>query len=136
VDWMACLITSTQRTRSPSTRQQLTPAAGIGVTSCAAQARSRIAAAQSSAVTTPIARRWPSRACGLGVMEIVSPDKPARDTQEKPRDYAEANIPEYWIINPLDATITVLVLQGAAYTTAGVFQRGSAPPHGCSTASA
>jgi len=58
------------------------------------------------------------------VMEIVSPDKPARDTQEKPRDYAEANIPEYWIINPLDATITVLVLQGDVYTTAGVFQRG------------
>jgi len=58
------------------------------------------------------------------VMEIVSPDKPARDTQEKPRDYAEANIPEYWIINPLDATITVLVLQGDAYTTAGVFQHG------------
>src|SRR5829696_3676746 len=58
------------------------------------------------------------------VMEIVSPDKPTRDTQEKPRDYAEANIPEYWIINPLDATITVLVLQGDAYTTEGVFQRG------------
>ncbi|MDQ2998335.1 MAG: Uma2 family endonuclease [Chloroflexota bacterium] len=58
------------------------------------------------------------------VMEIVSPDKPTRDTQEKPRDYAEANIPEYWIVNPLDATITVLVLQGAAYTTEEVFHRG------------
>src|ERR1044071_5676721 len=46
------------------------------------------------------------------VMEIVSPDRPTRDTQEKPRDYAEANIPEYGIINPLDETITVLVLQG------------------------
>jgi Uma2 family endonuclease len=57
------------------------------------------------------------------VMEIVSPDTPARDPQEKPRDYAEANIPENWIVNPLDATITVLVLQGDAYTTAGVFQR-------------
>src|SRR5215210_3942137 len=58
------------------------------------------------------------------VIEIVSPDKPTRDTQEKPRDYAEANIPEYWIVNPLDETITVLVLQGAAYTIEGVFHRG------------
>jgi Uma2 family endonuclease len=58
------------------------------------------------------------------VMEIVSPDKPTRDTQEKPRDYAEANIPEYWIINPLDETITVLVLQEGVYTSAGIFRRG------------
>jgi len=58
------------------------------------------------------------------VVEIVSPDKPQRDTEEKPRDYAEAGIPEYWIVNPLDDTITVLTLQGAAYATHGVFRRG------------
>jgi len=59
------------------------------------------------------------------VVEIVSPDKPQRDTEEKPRDYAEAGIPEYWIVNPLDDTITVLTLQGAAYATHGVFRRGA-----------
>lgn len=58
------------------------------------------------------------------VMEIVSPDKPKRDTEEKPSDYAEANIPEYWIINPLKDTITVLVLQDEAYIEHGVFSRG------------
>jgi len=58
------------------------------------------------------------------VVEIVSPDKPQRDTEEKPRDYAEAQIPEYWIVNPLDDTITVLTLSGNAYATHGVFQRG------------
>jgi len=58
------------------------------------------------------------------VVEIVSPDKPKRDIEEKPRDYAEANIPEYWIVNPLDGTITVLALQGDAYAPHGVFQRG------------
>lgn len=58
------------------------------------------------------------------VVEIVSPDKPKRDLEEKPLDYAEAGIPEYWIVNPLDTTITVLTLQGTAYTVAGVFQRG------------
>lgn len=58
------------------------------------------------------------------VVEIVSPDKPERDTEEKPIDYAEAGIPEYWIVNPLTSTITVLVLDGEAYSEHGVFQRG------------
>jgi Uma2 family endonuclease len=58
------------------------------------------------------------------VIEIVSPDKPARDTEEKPLDYAEAAIPEYWIVNPLDDTITVLALQDDAYVEHGVFRRG------------
>ncbi len=58
------------------------------------------------------------------VVEIVSPDRPERDTEEKPRDYAEAGIPEYWIVNPLTETITVLSLVGDAYTEYGVFQRG------------
>jgi Uma2 family endonuclease len=58
------------------------------------------------------------------VIEIVSPDRPARDTEEKPLDYAEAGIPEYWIVNPLTDTITVLVLEGETYTTYGVFRRG------------
>lgn len=58
------------------------------------------------------------------VMEIVSPDKPKRDTEEKPHDYAEADIPEYWIVNPLTHTITVLVLDGTVYTEHGIFGRG------------
>ncbi|MDW8147060.1 MAG: Uma2 family endonuclease [Roseiflexaceae bacterium] len=58
------------------------------------------------------------------VAEIVSPDNPTRDLEEKPRDYAEAGIPEYWIVNPLDETITVLTLAGDAYATYGVFRRG------------
>ena len=58
------------------------------------------------------------------VIEIVSPDRPTRDTEEKPLDYAEAGIPEYWIVNPLNATITVLVLDGDAYSEYGVFSRG------------
>jgi Uma2 family endonuclease len=58
------------------------------------------------------------------VVEIVSPDKPKRDTEEKPLDYAEAGIPEYWIVNPLTDTITVLVLDGESYAEHGVFRRG------------
>jgi Uma2 family endonuclease len=58
------------------------------------------------------------------VMEVVSPDDPKRDTKVKRRDYAEAGIPEYWIVNPLDETITVLTLQGTAYVEHGNFRRG------------
>ncbi len=58
------------------------------------------------------------------VMEIVSPDRPERDTEEKPHDYAEAGIPEYWIVNPLDETITLLTLRGDAYAAHGVYRRG------------
>ena len=58
------------------------------------------------------------------VMEVVSPDDPERDTQVKRGDYAEARIPEYWIVNPMDETITVLTLAGAEYAEHGVFRRG------------
>lgn len=58
------------------------------------------------------------------VVEIVSPDRPQRDIEEKPRDYAEAGIPEYWIVNPLNHTITVLVLDGPGYREHGVFGAG------------
>lgn len=58
------------------------------------------------------------------VVEIVSPDRPERDVEEKPLDYAEAGIPEYWIVNPLDETITVLSLTGDSYSLCGIFRRG------------
>lgn len=58
------------------------------------------------------------------VVEIVSPDDPERDTKVKVADYAEAGILEYWIVNQLDETITVLRLVDAAYVPHGVFRRG------------
>lgn len=58
------------------------------------------------------------------VVEVVSPDKPERDLVTKRADYAEAGIPEYWIVNPLDDTITVLVLSDQHYAEHGIFTRG------------
>ena len=58
------------------------------------------------------------------VVEVVSPDDPDRDLVEKRRDYAEGRIPEYWIADPSDETITVLALDGEAYVEQGVFRRG------------
>lgn len=58
------------------------------------------------------------------VVEIVSPDSPERDTRDKRADYAEAHIPEYWIVNPDDETIAVLRLEGDRYVEHGVFRPG------------
>jgi Uma2 family endonuclease len=57
------------------------------------------------------------------VVEVVSEDKPERDLVDKRADYAEARIPEYWIVNPKSETITVLRLQGDAYEEAGIYRR-------------
>jgi Uma2 family endonuclease len=58
------------------------------------------------------------------VVEIVSPDNPERDTVVKRVDYAEAAIPEYWIVNPEDETVTVLRLEDDHYVEHGLFRRG------------
>ena len=60
------------------------------------------------------------------VAEVVSPDDPGRDLIEKRADYAEGGIPEYWIVDPRDETITVLALNDDAYVEHGVFVRGAA----------
>jgi Uma2 family endonuclease len=57
-------------------------------------------------------------------LEVVSEDKPERDLVDKRGDYAEACIPEYWIVNPPAQTITVLRLHGDAYLEAGTYRRG------------
>jgi Uma2 family endonuclease len=58
------------------------------------------------------------------VLEVVSPDDPARDLIDKRADYAEARVPEYWIVNPIDETVTVLVLTGGEYREHGGFRPG------------
>lgn len=60
------------------------------------------------------------------VVEVVSTDDPERDTKVKRAEYAEAGIPEYWIINPEDETISVLTLVDDTYADHGVFRRGDA----------
>ncbi|MDE0199361.1 MAG: Uma2 family endonuclease [Caldilineaceae bacterium] len=55
------------------------------------------------------------------VMEVVSPDDPERDKVTKRREYAQAGIPEYWIVDPTASSITVLTLQGQEYALHGEF---------------
>jgi Uma2 family endonuclease len=57
------------------------------------------------------------------VVEVVSNDDPKRDLEVKRREYAEAGIPEYWIVDPRDSTITVLSLAegDSRYTESGIY---------------
>ncbi len=58
------------------------------------------------------------------VVEIVSPGKEnqVRDLVRKRAQYAARGIPEYWLINPNEQTITVLKLHGDQYVEAGRFK--------------
>ncbi len=62
------------------------------------------------------------------VMEVVSGDSKdrRRDYAQKRTEYADAGIPEYWIVDPETETISVLALpRGAtAYVTHGEFRAG------------
>jgi len=55
------------------------------------------------------------------VVEVVSGDAASRnrDYQDKRRDYAEARIPEFWIVDPAERRILVLSLDGDAYAVSG-----------------
>jgi len=59
-------------------------------------------------------------------LEIVSPGKDAqqRDYVDKRIDYARAGIAEYWIVDPQENQVTVLVLRDGAYVEHGVFRAG------------
>jgi Uma2 family endonuclease len=60
------------------------------------------------------------------VLEVVSKEKPERDLVDKRTDYAEANVSEYWIVNPQLETVTVLQLRGGVYAEVGCYRRGDA----------
>ena len=51
----------------------------------------------------------PSEGADLAI-EVVSDDNRKRDLVTKQRGYAEAGIPEYWIVDPVSKTISVLAL--------------------------
>jgi Uma2 family endonuclease len=56
------------------------------------------------------------------VVEVVSPDDPRRDYEEKREAYAEAGIPEYWIIDPQTRTFTLLRLVDGTYVERSVLR--------------
>lgn len=67
------------------------------------------------------------------VMEIVSEYNRRHDLVTKRKEYARAGIPEYWIIDPEEQTITVHVLRPRrrAYNEHGTVRRGIWPCRRC-----
>jgi Uma2 family endonuclease len=61
------------------------------------------------------------------VMEVVIGEEEdrRRDLEIKPREYARAGIPEYWIVDPREGKITVLRLAGKQYAVHGEFTKGA-----------
>lgn len=60
------------------------------------------------------------------VMEVVSAGDEARrrDLTQKREEYAQARIPEYWIVDPELGQITVLTLDDQTYVVHGEFKQG------------
>ena len=65
------------------------------------------------------------------VVEVTSPGDVRRDTVDKRLDYAEAAIPEYWIVDPQDETVTVLTLVNGEYEEHGIFNKGESAACAC-----
>jgi Uma2 family endonuclease len=61
------------------------------------------------------------------LLEIVSdsPDDRKRDLEKKRKEYAQAKVPEYWIVDPELQQILVLVLEGNTYREHGAFGPGT-----------
>ena len=55
------------------------------------------------------------------VAEVVSEGDRERDLVTKRREYAQAGIEHYWILDPARRTVLTLVLRGDAYVVAGEF---------------
>lgn len=58
------------------------------------------------------------------VMEVLSPSNPEYDRTLKYEIYAEAGVPEYWIIDPHERTIEVFALRDGGYEQLGRYGEG------------
>lgn len=66
----------------------------------------------------------PSRIIGAPdlVVESGSPSTAGYDRREKQDAYARAGVAEFWVADPNAQTIELLVLDGGAYRSLGLFQ--------------
>jgi Uma2 family endonuclease len=57
------------------------------------------------------------------VVEVLSPGTARRDLGIKREKYRSSGVPEYWIVDPANAFVEVLVLQNEEYLRFGLFTR-------------
>jgi Uma2 family endonuclease len=58
------------------------------------------------------------------VIEVVSESNRDHDLETKRNEYADARIPEYWIVDPQESLVTVLKLKGDHYIVYGEHRPG------------
>ncbi len=58
------------------------------------------------------------------VIEVVSPENRRHDWEVKRREYAQAGIPEYWIVDPEARKVVVFRLEGERYRVEGEYTSG------------
>ena len=74
-----------------------------------------------AAANLAIIRDWIFGAPDL-LIEVVSPEGVERDRLVKRRLYAESGVREYWLVDPEERSVEVLVLSGAGWTPQGYFK--------------
>ncbi len=57
-------------------------------------------------------------------VEILSEGEEDRDRVTKREEYAQAGIPHYWLLDPVQQTVLLLTLTDAQYCVAAEFRRG------------
>lgn len=58
------------------------------------------------------------------ICEVTSPGNAANDTVKKLRLYHRAGVPHYWLVDPLEATMTVMRWSEPGYITLQTVERG------------
>jgi Uma2 family endonuclease len=58
------------------------------------------------------------------VIEVVSPGGESRDYYDKRSEYADAKIPEYWIVDPSKHELLVLRFADGEYIVRGILRPG------------
>lgn len=69
-------------------------------------------------VSSLISRAAIAQTPPLLAVEVVSPDSITRDYRYKRTEYAALEIPEYWIVDPLESKVTVLTFNEGLYDEA------------------
>jgi Uma2 family endonuclease len=58
------------------------------------------------------------------IAEIISPGSRKTDTEKKLSEYAQAGIPEYWVLDSKYETISVYVLEDGVYVLRAMYKAG------------
>ncbi len=62
------------------------------------------------------------------VVDVASPATKEHDCYKKRAAYALAGVPEYWIVDPTERNVEVLILEAGTYRSSGIFHGRQSVP--------